>query len=173
MNPFRAKALAARARYERLTGTTTHDRAMTDAFPLGGGFGRRGGERRLERTIDRAVEAGQALRNARHYEALAAAFEAGTVNAQGRHITPESVERSKRRQVTADRRQAKIAEAKAAIAGKAPCDVPAEVWATAFGYLAGRSRDLVMYEHNERRREAALALNAAAPILAPGRRDDG
>ncbi|MBX6421913.1 MAG: hypothetical protein IRZ06_13035, partial [Nevskia sp.] len=76
-NPFAEKAARARQEYERLTRPTAHDVGMANSFPLGAGFGREGGGKKIDAAIDRAVEAQRALRDAEHYEALAKAFDAG------------------------------------------------------------------------------------------------
>jgi len=77
-NPFAEKAARARQEFERLIRPTAHDVGMAESFPLGAGFGREGGGKKIDAAIDRAVEAQRALRDAEHYEALAKAFDAGT-----------------------------------------------------------------------------------------------
>jgi hypothetical protein len=97
-NPFAAKAHRARSEHERLTAPTAQQRAMADAFPLGAGSpgnssarrSARGAGRRMDASIDRAVRAENARKNALHYEGLAAAYDRGEVNAQGRRITSEA-----------------------------------------------------------------------------------
>lgn len=151
VNPFRAKAERARALYERLAGhRTAHDRGMAEAFPLGAGYGRKGGERRIEASVNRAVKTVEAFNRCRHLEAQADAFDAGKINAQGRRISPESIARSEKRAVYQEGKAARIAAAKSAIEGKHPSEVDAETWATAHGYLGGRPRELVVSEHRER-----------------------
>ena len=145
-NPFRQKALKARSAASRSRGSA-HDKAMEQSFPLGGGFGRKGGARRLESTISRATAAIEAESRAKWLEAQANAFDAGEINAQGRSMDASAWERSDKRQSAKERRETRIATARAAIEGKARHEVSAEVWADAHGYLAGSARALVISEH--------------------------
>jgi phospholipid N-methyltransferase len=148
-NPFAEKAARARAKYERMVQPTARDKAMEQAFPLGAGYGRKGGEKRIESTVNRAVEAEQARKDAEYDEARAAAFDRGEVNAQGRSITKESQERSEKRQASEKDRAKRIQEATAARAGKQKWQVPASVWADSTGNFGGGARKLIVAEHNE------------------------
>jgi hypothetical protein len=148
-NPFAEKAARARAKYERLVQPTARDKAMEQAFPLGAGYGRKGGEKRIESTVNRAVEAEQARKDAEYDEARAAAFDRGEVNAQGRSITKESQERSEKRQASEKDRAQRMQEATAARAGKQKWQVPASVWADSTGNFGGGARKLIIAEHNE------------------------
>src|SRR5215211_6057680 len=71
--------------------------APRDAFPLGAGFGHKGDAKRFDRSIDRAVDAVQAEKDARYLEVQADAFDAGEINAQGHSMTPAAWERSDKR----------------------------------------------------------------------------
>jgi phospholipid N-methyltransferase len=148
-NPFAEKAARARAKYEHLVRPTARDKAMEQAFPLGAGYGRKGGEKRIESTVNRAVEAEQARKDAEYDEARAAAFDRGEVNAQGRSITKESQERSEKRQASEKDRAQRMQEATAARAGKQKWQVPASVWADSTGNFGGGARKLIIGEHNE------------------------
>lgn len=146
-NPFRAKAAAARAKADRLNRPSDHDRAMAAMFPLGAGFGRPGGARRLERSIARAAEAVKAEQRARYFEGRADAYDRGNITAHGRSRSPAFDARTAKAAKAREGRAARIAAAKAECAGKHRLDCPAETWATACGYLGGDSRALVIADH--------------------------
>lgn len=150
MNPFRDKATRARAKADRLTGPTAHDKAMADAFPLGPGFGRPGAARRIDASVNRAVGWVNADRDARYLEAQADAYDRGEVDAQGRMVTAASLTRSEKREAARQARLAKIAAAQGRIDGADPATVSPEDWATAHGHLAGPARALVMADHAAR-----------------------
>ena len=148
-NPFASKAAKARLEYERLARPTARDVAMAQSFPLGVGFGRKGDEKRVDQTIDRAVKTQKALAEVQFYEASATAFDAGEINTQGRRITPESLARSEKSQSTKEKREARIAEARQIKANKESWEVTRTIYADATGYLAGGARSLVEYDHRE------------------------
>lgn len=151
VNPFRAKAVAARARYERLSGTTAHDKAMESAFPLGAGFGRgKARERRLESTITRATKAIAALRDAEWLEAQAAAFDAGRINQHGRRPAKNAAEAKARREALTQR----AADAWAQREGKEVWQVPGSVYADSGRAFGGEARKLLLSEHAEKVVEA-------------------
>lgn len=158
MNPFTAKAQRARALADRLSAPTAHSKAMADSFPLGVGFGRRGGEKRIEATITRAGKAVAAIREAEHLENLERLFAEGRVNAQGRMIDAASIARSDKRYAQQEKRQAKIDAAKAELFHKGRAGVSPETWATANGVLGGSGRELVMSDQRE-----FLAAQAVTP----------
>ncbi len=149
MNPFRDRAIRARALADRLNRPTAREQAMADAFPLGPGFGRPGAGRRVDASVSRAVKAVDAERQARALEAKADAFDRGEVNAQGRRWSPAQQARADRRSAVAAQRDARIEAARAQVAGREPWEVPAEVWADASGSLAGSARQLVLADHRE------------------------
>jgi hypothetical protein len=122
---------------------------MAQSFPLGAGFGRPGGEKRIEASVNKAVNACEAIDNAKHYESKAQAFDEGKVNARGRHIDKFSVERSIKREEQKEKREQKIAQARAECEGKAAWQITGEVWAIAHGYLRGGAHELVAGEHTE------------------------
>lgn len=161
MNPFRSKADSYRATYNRLSAPTAHESAMASSFPLGGGYGRSGGERRIGARITRATKAIDALRNAEHYEALAAAFDAGRVNAQGRRINAASKARSEKREAYQQSREERITAARAEREGKEAWEVTAEVYAASAGILGGAPLAFARHEHAEKVREA---LEAGKPV---------
>lgn len=101
-----------------------------------------------------AVEAGK---TAAFLEARAAAFDAGTVNAQGRSLSPGSTARRERRQQSQGRREDRIAAARAARAGQSAWAVTRAVYADATGQLAGSGRRLVEADHEEAVRAAVAA----------------
>lgn len=90
-NPFRGRAAALRARINALTGATPHDRAMREAFPLG--TGRPGNassrrtaaqaEKRIGRSVDRAVEANRLVAEEKELLAKAGRHDAGLVDDRG------------------------------------------------------------------------------------------
>lgn len=82
---IRAKARAARRRYELLAQVTAADREMAAAFPVGVGYGRRGAERRLEQSIDRAVRTERARRDAEYWESRAAALDREGLHREASH----------------------------------------------------------------------------------------
>lgn len=150
-NPFRAKAIRARSRYERLAGVrTAREKAMEQAFPLGPGYGRKGGARRIESSVNRAVASVEAHRRAVYLEAQADAFDQGRINAQGRRINPGSLARSEKRDAAKERREARITAAREAIVGKQRHEITPEQWADANGAFGANVRALVMYEQQER-----------------------
>ncbi len=153
-NPFAARAVAARARYARLIEPTAREREMEQAFPLGTGYGRKGGERRIEATINRAVEAEQARKDAEYYGAAAAAFDRREINAQGRALSAAGRQRSDERQAATERRHTRIAAAKALRGDRPAWEVPAAAWADSSGYLSGSGRDLVLHDHRSAVEEA-------------------
>jgi 2'-5' RNA ligase len=162
-NPFAKKALAARAKADRLSGRrSAHDEGMREAFPLGAGYGRKGGEKRIDRTIKQAKETVEAIKNAERLEAQARAFDAGMIDAQGRHRDAASDARSDKAAVARETRTAKIDAAKAQLEGKEQWQVPGSVYATAHGYLAGSGRNLVLSGHDDTVK-AALAEGKAVP----------
>jgi len=148
-NPFAWKAAYARAKATKFSRPSAHEAAMAQSFPLGAGFGRPGGERRIEASVNKAVNTCEAIENAKHYESKAQAFDEGRVNAQGRQIDKFSVERSIKREEQKARREQKINKAKAECEGKAAWQVTGEVWAIAHGYLSGGAHELVAGEHTE------------------------
>ena len=143
MNPFRAKAIKAREIADRYSRPTAHDAAMANAFPLGAGFGRKGADKHLESTIRRATKAVAARERAAWLEAQAVAFDAGKINAQGRRPSINADKNA----AAADRRKARIADAKARCEGKRRHEVNAETWADAFGYFGGPARAMVIEDH--------------------------
>ena len=146
-NPFRNKATRARAVADRYNRPTAHDAAMAQAFPLGAGYGRKGADKRIEATITRAGKAIEAARRAAYLEAQADAFDAGTINAQGRRMSAAAWERSDKRADYQERKAARIAAARAACEGKRKHEIPAETWADAWGYLGGPARAMIIAEH--------------------------
>lgn len=89
MNPYKEMAEAARRRADELNKPSAHEAAMAHAFPLGAGFGRKGGEKRLQQRIDRATKAIEAARLADTLEAKAAAWERGEITETGRRLRPK------------------------------------------------------------------------------------
>jgi len=156
-NPFAAKAKAARERYERLVEPTARDAAMAESFPLGVGYGGRSGERRVEATIDRAVAAGEAEKEARWYEAKAEAFERGEINAQGRRPAKDA---GKAREKIEAKRE-RIEAAKEAQRGKESWEVTFKVYADSIGVFGGRSLELIRYDHKE---AVAQAFASGKPV---------
>src|SRR3990167_7622573 len=160
-NPFTAKAIRARREYEHLVQPTARDKSMATAFPLGTGYGRKGGERRLDATIDKAVKAEEARKTAEYLEAQSAAFDRGEINAQGRRITVASVARSEKRQSSQQGREARIASARETRGDKPAWAVPVAIYADASGQLAGSGRKLVESDH---RASVEQALSEGHPV---------
>ncbi len=162
-NPFAEKAIRSRKLYEQAIQPTAHEKAMEQAFPIGAGFGR-GKDRgkKLDQRIDRAVKAEHYRRDAEHYEAKARAFDEGTVNAQGRAISAESIKRSDERKNYQQTRAERIARAKEIRGSKEQWQVPGGVWADSSGYFAGSGRNLVLSDHREAV-EKALAEGKPVP----------
>lgn len=151
MNPFRAKATAARERADRLSGTrTSWEAGMEQSFPLGGGFGRKGGAKRIEASVNRAVKVVEAERRAVELETKAALFDQGRINAQGRRTDCFVQARSEKRAQYQASREDRISAAKAAIEGRDPLMVDPETWATAHGYLGGSARRMIIEDHQAR-----------------------
>lgn len=166
-NPFARKAARARLAYQRLSPQTAHDKAMANAFPLGAGFGRKTDAKRLDRTINRAVGAVQALQEATYREAQAQAFDLGKINAQGRRTSPAGNLRSEKREATNAARKARIEKAKRARGDKQPWQVPMSIYADSTGYLAGGGRRLIEGDHREHvDRAIAAGLEIPAEVLA-------
>ena len=160
-NPFAEKAASARFSYERLSQPTAHDKAMAQSFPLGVGYGRPGREKRIEATVNRAVKAQEALADAKWQESRAAAFDAGEINAQGRSISPESIERSIKREKGDDARAERRKAAEEIRGDKERWQVRGEVWADSAGYFGGGGRKLILSEHRE---AVEQALSAGKPV---------
>lgn len=166
-NPFASKAARARLAYQRLSSTTAHDKAMANAFPLGAGFGRKSDAKRMDRTINRAVGAVQALQEATYREAQAEAFDKGAINAQGRRMSAAGNLRSEKREVANEARKARIEKAKQERGDKLPWQVPAKVYADSTGYLAGGGRRLIEGDHREHVAKAiAAGKEVPADVLA-------
>lgn len=161
-NPFAAKAARARLEYERLSPPSAHDKAMANAFPLGAGFGRKSDMKRMDRRIDRAVAATQALQEATYREGQAEAFDRGEINAQGRRMTTQAHIRSEKRETATEARKARIEKARQERGGREPWQVPVKVYADSTGYLAGGARRLVEGDHFEHV-EKAIAAGKAVP----------
>jgi hypothetical protein len=149
-NPFRAKAEAARKKADELNRPTAYEAAFAHAFPTGGGYGRRGGAKRIDARIARATKAVDAIKQASYFETCARLFDDGLINAQGRTIRAGTAERSAKRDAAKQSRDERIAQAKAALQGVDPLTVDPATYATAHGYLGGAGRTLVMEEHAER-----------------------
>lgn len=149
-NPFAAKAETARMRYRRLSRPSAHDTAMAHSFPLGGGYGRSGGARRLESRITNATQSVKAYEDACFWLHKAVAFEVGRITAQGRRNSPALEARSAKRKGYEESRQSRIDAAKMELQGKEPWEVAGDVWATAHGYFKGGGRDLMVSEHAEK-----------------------
>lgn len=166
-NPFARKAARARLAYQRLSPPTAHEKGMANSFPLGAGFGRKTDAKRLDRTINRAVGAVQALQEATYREAQAEAFDKGAINAQGRRRSPAGDLRSEKREATNDARKARIEKAKQARGDKQPWQVPMSVYADSTGYLAGGGRRLIEGDHREHVKKAlAAGKEVPAEVLA-------
>lgn len=161
-NPFAQKAARARLRATHLNQPTARDTAMANAFPLGAGFGRPSDSKRLDATVNRAVEAVRASREADYLEAQATAFDAGRINAQGRRISKESQARSEKREALQERQTARIEAAKAERGERLKWEVPGSVWADSTGNLGGGARRLLLGEHREAV-ETALAEGKFVP----------
>src|SRR3990167_1260162 len=180
-NPFAAKAIAARRVADRLNSSSSaHDRGMAQSFPLGAGFGRNGGEKRIEASINRAVKAVEAEKLARHLEAQASAFDEGKITAQGRRRSPAFDARSDKAAVASDNRKARIAAAVAERGEQERWQVRGAVWADAAGYLGGSGRELVLADHREavekalaQGRQVPADVLADYPDLAPDVLDTG
>ena len=153
-NPFREKAEAARKKAEALNRPTAYETAMAEAFPLGGGYGRRGGAKRLDARIARATKSIEANKKSAYYENCARLFDEGRINAQGRTIRPGTAERSAKKDAAKASREERIAAAQKAMEGKDPLTIDPATFATAKGYLGGAARQLVMAEHQERINQA-------------------
>jgi hypothetical protein len=164
-NPFAQRAARARLAADRGNTPTQHERGMAAAFPLGAGFGRPGGEKRIERSVDRAVRAVQAEKDARYLEGQAESFDAGKINAQGRAISKASLERSEKREVAGARRDERIAAARAERGDKPAWQIPRDVYADSTGYLGGGGRRLIEGGHREAvERAIAQGESARSPI---------
>jgi len=88
-NPFRDKAIDARAAYERLSGSTSKERAMAEHFPLGVGFGRgseRSRDKAIDSSVDRAVAVVEAKKKMDLLASQADAFDRGEITQQGRRV---------------------------------------------------------------------------------------
>ncbi|MBX6420186.1 MAG: hypothetical protein IRZ06_04135, partial [Nevskia sp.] len=118
--------------------------------------------KKIDAAIDRAVEAQRALRDAEHYEALAKAFDAGEIDAQGRSLLPEAVARRETRERHQESREERIAKAQEIVRGRPAWQVPRSVWADATGNLGGQARQLVEHDHREAVK-AALARGESVP----------
>jgi len=166
-NPFAERAARARLEYERNAGPTARDKAMGQAFPLGAGFGRKGGEKRIEATVNRATRAVEALKNAEYLEAQAAAFDRGEINAQGRRISAASQERSEKRETGNLDRKARQQEAIEARGDKEKWQVPVKTWADSTGNFGGGALKLLEGEHREAVENAlAAGKDVPAEVLA-------
>ncbi len=152
-NPFAEKARRARALADSLSDTrTAHEKGMAEAFPLGAGFGRGSAHSRskkIDASVNRAVRAVEAEKNARYLEAQASAYEAGEIDAQGRRITKESQARSVARERQKLGREERIAAAKAQLEGRERWEVPQAVYADSTGNLGGGARKLMESDHRE------------------------
>jgi hypothetical protein len=155
-NPFREKAERARAMSNSLNRETPHDKAMRESFPLGGGYGRSGGSKRMEVSVNRACAAVNAVSKARYLEAKADAFDRGEINAQGRAWNANKQASSEKREAQAEKRKARQEAARAEIAERGRECVSPETWADAAGCFGGGARALLMGEHAERYPESAL-----------------
>lgn len=156
-NPFRAKAIAWRTKANAGAAPTSHDVGMTNAFPLGGGFGRGGRrtEQRLDATIAKAARSVHATQQAERFEQLADAFDAGTVDRQGRAIRAGDFSRRWKQAGVTLRRTQRIEAAKALVARLGRDRVSPEIWADACGYLRGSARALVISEFESSLRSAS------------------
>ena len=148
-NPFADKAIHARTLADRLNAPTAHERGMAQSFPLGAGFGRPGGAKRIDASVNRAGRAVEAEKRARYLEAQAAAFDAGTIDAQGRRRSPASDARSDKAAAYRDKRQTRIEAAKTDRGDKPKWEVPGSIWADSTGNLGGGARQLILGEHRE------------------------
>lgn len=146
---FRSRAIRARALADKLNRPTAHESGMAQAFPLGAGFGRRGSTKRMERSIDRAVDAVAAEKEARYLESQAEAFDRGEIDARGRRIDAASCARSEKRASAKERREERIAAAQAVCANTPRELVSPETWADAAWALGGSGRALLMSEQRE------------------------
>ncbi len=149
-NPFRERAIRARAKADKLSGRrTAHEQGMANSFPLGAGYGRAGGAKRIERSIDRAVAAVKANEDALWLESSADAYDQGRINAQGRRWDAHKQAMSEKREATKAKRDARIAEARAIVDSKPRHEVDCDTWATAQGYMAGPGRELIKHDQSE------------------------
>ncbi len=144
-NPFREKAERARKQYEQLSRPTARDEAMAEAFPLGTGYGRSGGEKRIERSVSRAAKAEEFRKEAEWREAQAAAFDEGKINAQGRRPAANAEAAAERRKQLNERTES----AKAERSGKENWQVRGTVYADSARQYGGNGRKLVLSEHRE------------------------
>jgi hypothetical protein len=84
-NPFREKAIKARALANRLSGGTAHDRGMAATFSHGPGFRHgsvRAAEKRMDATINRAAKCKKATELACYWEARAWEYDNSELLAQ-------------------------------------------------------------------------------------------
>jgi len=146
---FRNRAITARALADKLNRPRAHDAGMAQAFPLGAGFGRRGSEKRIESSIDRAVRAVDAEKRARYLEAQADAFDRGEIDAQGRCWSVEQQARADKRESAKERREARIAAARQLRDSLPRETLSPETWADAAGCLAGSARAMLISEQRE------------------------
>jgi len=157
-NPFAEKAATARHQYQQLTRPTAHEQVMAESFPVGGGFGRPGGEKRIEQTVNRAVRAEELRKEAEHREAQAAAYDRGAINAQGRRPAKNADAAAAKREELKERET----KARAERQGKELWQVRGTVIADSARQFGGNGRKLVLAEHHEAVRKA-LAEGKAVP----------
>lgn len=162
-NPFAEKAARARLKYERLIQPSARDEAMAQSFPLGPGYGRPGGKRRVEQTIDRAVAAQAALREAEYREAQAQAFDAGRINAQGRATSPEAHARAEKRQRDQRSRNERFDAATIAREGKEPWQVTSAIYTDSAKVFGGNPLKFLQAEHRQAVADA-IAQGNAVPV---------
>lgn len=161
-NPFAEKAAKARARAERLAAglETERDRAMSEAFPLGGGFqggSQRSNDRRIDSAVDRATRWQEAEKEAAWREGQAEAFDAGRINAQGRMEDAGVRARRERREANAAKRAERRAAAEAQVGDGPKWRVTPDVWADSTGNFGGGAREFVLAGHREAVKQALAA----------------
>jgi len=116
-NPFRAELETLQRRIDSLAGQTPHDRAMQSAFPFGTGRPgndssrrtSRQSDRRIETTINRAVQANALIAKRNRLQVQADAYDAGRIDAQG-HDTAEVVAEQHAKQEAARKANGTIAD---------------------------------------------------------------
>ena len=144
-NPFAEKAARARLEYIRLSAPSAHDVAMEQSFPLGAGYGRRGGSKRIEQTIDKSMRAVDAHKEAEFRETQAAAYDRGEINAQGRRPAKDADKKAASRQGLLER--AAHAHEEVYYSGKERWQVKGSTVADAARQFRGSGRSLVISEH--------------------------
>lgn len=163
-NPFAVRAANARLKANRLSRPTAHERGMAESFPLGGGFGRPGADKRIERSVNKAAEFVKAHNDATWYEAQAASYDEGKINQHGRRPAQNAAEDKIKREELKDRAsQAKQQRMRPDGTWKAMWEVPAAVVADSVKQFKGGGRDLIFYDH---RAAVEQALSEGKPVPA-------